>query len=208
MPSSHSCDDTSGLVRKAQAGSSEAVERLFDRHRSRLRRMVVARMDDRLSGRIDPSDVVQETLAEAYRSFDAFLRQQPNPFFPWIRRIAANRLIDLHRRHVMAERRTVTRELPASLSLSSDSIRGLARLAGGRDTDPNEQLLREELRHSVQRALLQLSAEDYELLILRQVEGCSVQEVAELLQIPSGTVKSRHYRALRRLQQLLSAFLD
>jgi RNA polymerase sigma-70 factor (ECF subfamily) len=63
-----------------------------------------------LAARLDPSDIVQEVLAEADRRLDDYLRQQPLPFYAWLRQLAWDRLADAHRRHVLARRRSVTRE--------------------------------------------------------------------------------------------------
>ncbi len=91
-------DDTDVLVGQARDGDPHARELLLDHCRSRLRRMVAARLDPRLAARVDPSDVVQETLAEADRKLDAYLRDIPLPFFPWLRRLAWERLAKLHYR--------------------------------------------------------------------------------------------------------------
>src|SRR5690242_19377754 len=102
--------DTEHLLDRAAAGDPDARDRLLRRHRGRLRRMVAVRADPRLAARVDPSDVVQETLAEAAAGLDAYLRDRPLAFYPWLRQIAQNRLTDLYRRHVRAGRRAVTRE--------------------------------------------------------------------------------------------------
>src|SRR5260370_16601940 len=72
--------------------------------------MVGLRMDRRLAAGLDPSDVVQETLAEAVCQLSDYLRRRPLPFYPWLRQLAWERLVDLHRRHVRAQRRSVLRE--------------------------------------------------------------------------------------------------
>src|SRR5438093_9616573 len=102
--------DTEQLLERAAGGDAVARDQLLQRHRDRLKRMVAVRADPRLAARVDPSDVVQETLAEAAARLDAYLRTRPLPFYPWLRQIAQQRLIDLHRRHVQAGRRSVMRE--------------------------------------------------------------------------------------------------
>src|SRR5437868_12474354 len=103
--------DTDHLLARVAAGDEAARDLLLERYRQRLRRMVVVRFDPRLAARVDPSDVVQETLAEAAAKLDRYLRDRPLPFYPWLRQLARRRLIDLHRRHVQARRRSVTREV-------------------------------------------------------------------------------------------------
>src|SRR4051794_34946694 len=98
------------LLDRAGGGDRQAVEELFCQQRLRLRSMIALRMDPRLSSRIDASDVVQEAFIEAHRQFDDYVKQRPIPFYPWLRQIAINRLLDLHRRHVLAQRRSVKKE--------------------------------------------------------------------------------------------------
>src|SRR5688500_54627 len=106
---------TETLLSHAQDGQAEAVQQLFARHRRRLKRMVALRMDPRLAARIDPSDVVQEALIDATRKLAGYLKKRPIAFYPWLRQIACERLIDLHRKHVRAARRSVRREEPQGI---------------------------------------------------------------------------------------------
>src|SRR4029079_11851731 len=92
--------DTDELLRLAAEGHDPARQELLGRHRDRLRRMVAVRMDRRLAARIDPSDVVQEALAAAHRDLGDYLRDRPLPFYPWLRRLAWERLVALYHRHV------------------------------------------------------------------------------------------------------------
>src|SRR6516225_4151532 len=97
----HSAEpDTDALLAQASLGDAAAGHELLSRHRDRLKRMVAVRLDRRLLARLDPSDVVQEALAEAARRLPDYLRQRPLPFYPWLRQLALERLIDLHRHHV------------------------------------------------------------------------------------------------------------
>src|SRR5947209_2999703 len=118
--------DTEELLRRSAAGDRAARGALLQRHRGRLRRMVALRLDPRLAARLDPSDVVQEVLAEADRRLDDYLRQRPLPFYPWLRQLAADRLADAHRRHLGAARRSVTREEPAGAGPAGGSEEELA----------------------------------------------------------------------------------
>ena len=83
---------------------------LLEQHRDRLRRMIAARLDRRLAPRLDPSDVVQETLADAARRLPDYLRDRPLPFYPWLYRLAADRLARTHRDHVASTVRGIGRE--------------------------------------------------------------------------------------------------
>lgn len=194
---------TEELLCRAAAGSQSAVNDLLAKHRRRLRRMVAARMDDRLTQRIDPSDVVQETLADAQRKLNGYLRDRPVSFYPWLRQLAWNRLVDLHRRHVRAGKRSILREFAPMLP--DDSVERVARRLASRELGPSETILKQELKQRVLRNLRSLPESDREIVILRHVEELSVQEVAQTLGLPEGTVKSRHFRAIQRLRALMDA---
>ncbi|MBW3540277.1 MAG: hypothetical protein KY476_08400 [Planctomycetes bacterium] len=84
------------LIERAGRGEHQAVDELLATHRQRLRRMVAARMDPRLAARFDPSDVVQEALAHAARKLSDYLRTRPIPFYPWLRRLAWESMLELH----------------------------------------------------------------------------------------------------------------
>lgn len=197
--------DTEELLLQVCAGENAATDQLFSRHRKQLRRMIEVRMDVRLSSRLDPSDVVQDTLAEAHRLLPNYLRERPMPFYPWLRQIAWNRLVDLHRRHVLAKRRSIDREDMPDMSLSDGSIQYLARSLISRENNPVQRLIKKELNGRVRAALEQLTPGDREVLLLRHLEQMSVRDVANVLRVAEGTVKSRHYRALERLRNLLDS---
>jgi RNA polymerase sigma-70 factor (ECF subfamily) len=199
----NSQNDTDRLVELAAAGRADAVDELLARHRQRLRRMIAVRLDARLGTRVDPSDVVQETLFAAHRKLAAYLRNPVVPFHAWLRQLAWDRLNELHRFH-FRERRSVDREqrwTPAMLSDES-ALSLVGGLTSGRST-PGEQAVRYELLRRVREALARLRETDREILIMRHLEELSVQEVATILGIAEGTVKSRHFRALEKLKGLL-----
>src|SRR3972149_795466 len=100
---------TDQLLQQASAGDGQAVQALLQRHRSRLRRMLSIRMDERILARVDPSDVVQEAMFEANRRLPDYLRARPLPFYAWLRQIACERLEKAHRRHIGAQKRSVRR---------------------------------------------------------------------------------------------------
>src|SRR6516165_4931589 len=118
--------DTDELLRRTAHGDAAARDQLLVCHRARLRQMVAYRLDRRLAARVDPSDVVQEVLAEAARKLPDYLRERPLPFYPWLRQMALERLVTLYRRHVQAQRRSVRREEPGRLLLPNESASELA----------------------------------------------------------------------------------
>jgi RNA polymerase sigma-70 factor (ECF subfamily) len=194
--------DIDRLLERAADGDGAARDQLLERFRLRLRRMVAVRFDPRLSARVDPSDVVQETLAEAAAQLNRYLESRPLPFYPWLRQLAQRRLIDLHRRHVQARRRTVTREVAAG-GLPDRSAVALAERLFGRPSSPSARLHRRERRDRVRTALAALPDQDREVLVLRILEGLPARETAAVLGIGEIAVRSRQVRALERLKALL-----
>jgi RNA polymerase sigma-70 factor (ECF subfamily) len=200
--------DTEQLLTRVARGDNSAREQLLDRYRSRLRRMVEVRFDLRLGARLDPSDVVQESLADAAAQLNRYLKDRPLPFYPWLRQIAQRRLIEVHRRHVLARRRTVTRE-GETCDLPDRSALALVERLLVRHSNPSAALRRQERRDRVRAALTALSPSDREVLVLRILEGVPTRETAALLAISEVAVRSRQVRALERLKVLLgSDFLE
>ena len=199
--------DTDHLIEGARLGDASARSSLLQRHRQRLRQMISVRLDRRLAARVDPSDVVQDVLLEADQKLEDYLRDQPVPFYPWLRQIAKDRLIELYRKHVRAQRRTVLREEPLALGLSEESLHQLFRRFVASGTSPSGRLLRKESSDQIRDALEQLSERDREVLVLRHLERLSTAEIAAVLGIKEGAVFTRQLRALRRLGKLLGKHL-
>ena len=198
--------DTELLLAAAAGGDAAARDRLLDRHRGRLRRLIAVRLDPRLAARVDASDVVQETLADAAGRLDAYLRERPLPFYPWLRQIAWDHMIGTHRQHVRAGRRSVTREEPPALP--GESVLELADRLLAVSSGPSATLRREERRALVRRALDRLPERDREVLVLRYLEQLSTAEAAAVLGISDGAVKLRLLRALQRLREFLEVSGD
>src|SRR6266436_992052 len=118
--------DTEELLNHAERGDDAAREELLMHHRNRLKRMIAIRLDRRMAARVDPSDVVQETLTQAAQRLSSYLRDRPVPFYPWLRQLAWERLIELNRRHIYAQKRSVTREESCSMELPDESALELA----------------------------------------------------------------------------------
>jgi len=191
------------LLRRAAAADWAAIDQLLQMHRPRLRRMVAVHMDPRLSARVDASDVVQEALLQASRKMPQYLRDRPLPFYPWLRQIAWERLVHLHEVHIGTAKRGVGREAAGRMKLPDDSVLELAERLVAHTSNPSGRVLRDEMRHRVHAALVQLSPGDRDVLVLRYLEQLQIKEIAAILGITEGAATKRHVRGLERLRNVL-----
>jgi RNA polymerase sigma-70 factor (ECF subfamily) len=197
-------DDTSDLVRRAVAGDGAAIEELFARHRSQLTRMIAVRLDPRLKGRLDPSDIVQDVLVEASQKMAIELKNNPVEFYPWLRGLAWDRLCRLHRHHVTTRKRSVAREEPFTpADVDDESVLKLAECIAATGGGPGSQVMHDELRRRVREALTRLPPKDREIIVLRFLEQLSTKDAADVLGISLTAAKSRQLRAVARLQDIL-----
>jgi RNA polymerase sigma-70 factor (ECF subfamily) len=196
--------DIEELIRGAVRGDDRASWQLWSRHRARLKRTIAVRMDDRLSARLDPSDVVQETLAEATRRLPEYAENGSMPFYLWLRQIAWGRLVDLQRRHIDAQKRSLDREEAEEIGLSNRSAMQLADQLTSGGTSPSGRAMREQLRERVRSALEDLAPHDREILVMRHLEQLKIGEIAVVLGISEGAVKMRRLRAAERLRESLA----
>jgi RNA polymerase sigma-70 factor (ECF subfamily) len=192
------------LIDCASRGEEAARHTLLEGYRNYLRRMVAVRLDRRVAVRVDPSDVVQETLIEADRRLEQYLRDRPIPFFAWLRQIAGDRIVENHRLHIGAQKRSVTFEATEG-ELSDESSFALARLVLADDSSPSDRLIRQEKQEQIRKTVASLSPTDREVLVMRHLEQLSSAEIAVALGISEGAVKVRLVRALIRLQAELGA---
>jgi RNA polymerase sigma-70 factor (ECF subfamily) len=196
--------ETDRLLAQARQGEAAAVEKLLETHRAPLRRMIGLRLDPALAGRVDASDIVQEVLLEVSQRLDEYLRNPAMPFHLWLRHIARDHMIDAHRRHRLAQRRSLDRERPlAPAALADQSSLDLAAQFIDREITPASAAVREELHRRMEAALAQLDEDDREVILMRHYEQLSNQEVAQALGLTEAAASMRHLRAVRRLRSLL-----
>jgi RNA polymerase sigma-70 factor (ECF subfamily) len=197
--------DADDLLRRAGAGDSHALAELFNRYRDRLRRMVHLRLDRRLQGRLDPSDVLQDAFLDYSRRFAEYKANPTLPFFLWLRMLTGQRLIDLHRHHLGAKMRDAGQEVSLYRgALPQASSVSLAAQLLGRITSASLAAIRAETQLRVQEALNSMDPLDREVLTLRHFEMLSNEETAQVLGIKKTAASNRYIRALKRLKELLA----
>lgn len=199
--------ETDHLLRRAAAGDRDALGLLLQRDRERLRRAVALRLDRRLAGRVDPSDVLQEAQLEAASRLAEYLQNPTIPFFLWLRLITLQRVLTTHRRHLGAQARAAGREVSLDRGLPQATSAALAAQLLGRMTSPSNAAIRAEMKARLHEALEQMDAADRAVLTLRHFEQLTAAEAALELGISEEAVKKRHIRALKRLKQILTDVL-
>jgi RNA polymerase sigma-70 factor (ECF subfamily) len=200
-------NDPNLLLRRALAGDESALAALFDGYRERLRRMIRLRLDRRLSGRVDSSDVLQEAYLDVRRRLAEYARDPAAmPFHLWLRLVAGQRLTDIHRHHLGAQMRDAGMEVSLHRGPfpQADSISLAARLLG-QMTSASKAAIRAEHKLIVQEALNGMDPLDREVLALRHFEQLSNDETALMLGLSKSAASNRYIRALRRLKEILSS---
>ncbi|MFN0303818.1 MAG: sigma-70 family RNA polymerase sigma factor [Burkholderiales bacterium] len=193
----HSSDPDAGLVRLAQLGDARAFEALVVKYQRRIARHV-ARYVKRAS---DVEDVVQEVFIKAYRGIASFKGE--SVFYTWMYRIAKNTALNFVTRQskfVVLQEDLAPSESGEPLDVGSDA------------EDPERLLLAKQISETVGRAMTQLRPELAEALLLYEVEGKQYKEIAQMLTIPIGTVRTRIFRArefiAQRLEPVVGPFRD
>ena len=181
------------LVRRARDGDREAFRELVERYQRKIGSLALGMLRDRE----DALDVVQEAFTKAYQSLDRF--KGDAGFYTWVYRIAMNLCIDHQRRGAKApqplsEHRTVDGDREDRLGTVPDvSEHG----------DPYRRARDAEIAQGVSRAIGELTPEHRAVIVLREVEGLSYEEISQVLDCPKGTVMSRLHYARRQLQERL-----
>ncbi|MCZ2343532.1 MAG: sigma-70 family RNA polymerase sigma factor [Bacteroidales bacterium] len=197
--------DTDRLLDDARDGKPGAVDALLGQYREPLRHIVDLRLDPVLARRVDASDIVQDVLLEANQRLTEYLKSPDMPFHLWLRHLAQDRIIDTHRRHRLAQRRSIDREQPIHRPAWLDdgsSVSLVAQLVD-QDRTPASEAIQEELTRRLHAAISSLSEDDRDIILMRHTEQLSNQEVAVLLGLTEAAASMRYLRALRRLRVVL-----
>lgn len=179
------------LIRAIQAGDHQAFELLVRRYQRQVANLIYINMGNR----DDVEDIAQEVFIRVYRSLPRF--KFDASFFSWIYRITKNLCIDEARR----------RKVRKILSLDFFSEDALEKSRMRKDQAfPSDSMLMEEKRQVIHSALQRLKKEHREVLVLREYQDFSYQEIAETLGLSVEAVKSRIFRARMELKVLLSDY--
>jgi len=220
-------DETEALLKLVALGNEAAAARLLSLHRRRLKKMIDLRIDKDLAARRDPSDVVQETILAAVSKLPEYLRKPNVPFYAWLRCLAWERLVDLHRQQYGTSRgeayRVDFRQGLLTPQCVSEMVRRFGPPSSAKGPPPAEGVdatktdsrtakagqqsdvppSRRKARARVEGALARLEPSARELLLLYYVEQLTVPEIACVLEIEATQVKLRHVKAIRKLRTLL-----
>jgi RNA polymerase sigma-70 factor, ECF subfamily len=190
------------LLARARAGDDDARGQLLEAYRSYLKLLARAQLGQRLQGKVDPSDLVQEAFLEAHRDFRQFRGETEAELLAWLRRVLATSLADQLRRHRGTQRRDLRleRQLAAALDRSSQALeRGLA----APDSSPSARAERHEDARRLAEALERLPADYRDVLVLRHFQGLAFPEIARRLDKTLDSVKNVWLRGLSRLRRTL-----
>src|SRR5512147_1439993 len=182
------------LVERVRGGDREAFRELVERYQRKLAALAVGM----LRNREDALDIVQDTFTKAYQSLDRF--KGDSSFYTWIYRIAVNLCIDVQRRE--AKMPQVGLEPREGEADRNDELPASAAY-GQEPEDPFRRARDAEIARGIQQAVSELTPEHRAVILLREVDGLSYEEISRALECPKGTVMSRLHYARRQLQARL-----
>lgn len=192
------------LLEAARAGDSSTLGNLLESYRDYLRLLARIEIGRHLQGKLDASDVVQETFLCAHRQFDQFRGEAEPQFLSWLREILAGTLANLMRRYLGTKARDVRLECALAADLDQSS-QALAQMPVDPHSSPSEQAMRQEQTTAIAHALSRLP-EDYQtVIVLRHLEGLTFPQIAERM---GRTVPSVEKLWLRGLARLRKAFRE
>ena len=178
------------------------LNEVFANHRDRLKRMIDLRMDRRLAGRVDASDIIQESFIEAADRYDEFIdKDEGVSVFVWLRFLTVQKLNQVHRRHMEVKARSVKREVSVQADgFPEASSIYLAAFLADSMTSPSQAVAKKEAQARLLEQLEEMSPADREILALRHFEQLSNAEAAEVIEISQDACYRRYVRALKRIR--------
>jgi len=187
--------EDSELLRLGRSGDRDALRQLYERYQRRLLSVVVGLVRNPEDAR----EIVQDTFVRAFRSLDGF--KGDSSFYTWLYRIAVNRAIDLQRRGSKFQ----SSEFDESVAVGDEGTSFLG--AGSISKDQFDAARNRELGRKISEAIESLTPDHRAVILLREVEGLSYEEIAEVMDCSLGTVMSRLHYARKKLQTKLKELL-
>lgn len=186
------------LVRRAQDGDRTAFRQLFDRYHKRAFSVAYGV----LKHRQDSLDVVQEAFVKVHKHLGSF--QGTSSFYTWLYRIVMNLAID----HLRRRRTGRSVEYDDAVLREEGGGSEASVMPRALEANPRKAVIRRELLEKVQAALSELPEIHQQVILLREVEGLSYEEMAEALDVPKGTIMSRLFHARKKMQAALASYVD
>ena len=183
------------LLEDVKQGTKDARNRLFQKHRSTVEKIVESRLDAKLRQRMDTSDVVQDVLMEANRRLMDYLIDPKLPFDNWLKQIAKDKIIDAYRRHRGSMKRSMDNEVRLNISKDRDDNTELDICSRG--NSPCEEAIKKELIGLINQRISNLEDHHRQIIQLRFFEQKSNQEVAQEMGISEPAASMRLLRALK-----------
>jgi len=198
--------DPEQLLAEARQGRGDSLGRLLELYRNYLALLARTQIDLNVQGRLDASDLVQETFLDACRDFGRFRGSSEGEWVAWLRKVLICNLARVVQHQVLAQKRTTRREVSleqhlAALDRSAERFEALV----GRHSSPSGPAQRRECAALVADQLARLSADHREVIVLRNLEGLPFPEVARRMDRSPGAVRILWVRAVDQLRQLLEA---
>jgi RNA polymerase sigma-70 factor, ECF subfamily len=193
-------NDDFKLLERVRGGDRDAYRVLVEQYQKRVYNLAYSLVKNRE----DAADIAQDAFVKAYRSLEGF--KGDASFYTWIYRITNNLCIDFLRKAGPAAKVEYSDDLPDDPS--AEALAGVGVLSSRLGTNPQRSALRRELAEKMEEALAQLPEKHRSILVLREVEGLSYEELAQALEIPKGTVMSRLFHARTKMQEILGAYLE
>lgn len=198
MPWNLATDDLT-LVQRVRTGDQRAFKLLVERYQRKAYAVALGMVRDRE----EALDIAQEAFVRVYKYLDHF--KGDSSFYTWLYRIVSNLCIDALRRKGPGRTDVVEFDETQALDEAFTSAGALGTRLG---TNPQKSALRRELAQKIQEALAQVPEKHRAILLLREVEGMSYEELAATLKVPKGTVMSRLFHARAKMQKILSEYLE
>ena len=193
----------SDLLARARAADPQALDRLFDKCRNYIGVIARSRVESWLRPKVDGSDLVQQTLLEAYRDFGRFAGTTEGEWLAWLRQILEHNAADAVRQHLGTDRRNIRREIPLAFSSGSSSGLAPSNLAASGES-PSQQMMREERELHLADALASLAPDHRDVIMLRNLQRLSFEEVADQMGRSRPAVQMLWTRAMRKLQEAMA----